>query len=80
MLFLIAAEDAAPELAAQITTENLTAELLDLKNLEAAVAASRASNRSGRSPLAAEIASLKRQMTKLFPDYACLRKTAGGGK
>lgn len=76
VLFLIAAEDAGPELAAQIAAENLTVELLDLKNLEAALAASRAPNRSGRNPLAAEIASLKRQMAKLFPDCVCLRETA----
>ena len=74
VLFLIAAEDAAPELAAQIAAENLTVELLDLKNLEAAIAANRAPNRSGRNSLAAEIASLKRQMAKLFPDYICLQE------
>ena len=72
VLFLIAAEDAAPELRAQIAEENLTVELIDLRNLAAAIAASRA----GRNPLAAEIASLKRQMTKLFPGYACLREPA----
>ena len=59
--------------------EKLTPELIDLKNPEAAVAASCAPNRKGRNPLAAEIASLKRQMTKLFPDYDCLRETSGGG-
>jgi len=72
VLFLIAAEDAAPELRAPIAEENLTLELMDLKNLEAAVAASRASSRAGRHPLATEMASLKRQMAKLFPEQRFL--------
>jgi hypothetical protein len=76
VLFLLAVEDAAPELLAQLAEENLTPELIDLQNIEAAIAASRVPNRSGRQPLAAEITSLKRQMTKLFPDYACLREPA----
>jgi flavin-dependent dehydrogenase len=76
VLFLLAVEDAAPELLAQLAEENLTPELIDLQNIEAAIAASRAPIRTGRHPLAAEITSLKRQMTKLFPDYACLRETA----
>jgi flavin-dependent dehydrogenase len=79
-LFLLAVEDAAPELRGRIAGERLTPELIDLRHPEAAVTASRAPNRNGRNPLAAEIASLKRQMKKLFPDYACLRETAGGGK
>ena len=74
VLFLIAAEDAAPELRGQITAENLPVELLNLKNLQAVVAASRTPNRNGRNPLAAEITSLKRQMVKLFPDHHCLRE------
>ena len=74
VLFLIAAEDAAPELRGQITAENLAVELLDLKHLPAAVAASRTPNRNGRNPLAAEITSLKRQMAKLFPAYHCLHE------
>lgn len=74
VLFLIAAEDSAPELRGQIAAENLTVELLDLKHLPAAVAASRTPNRNGRNPLAAEITSLKRQMVKLFPDHHCLRE------
>jgi len=78
VLFLIAAEDAAPELGGQITAENLTVKMLDLKNLPAAVAASHAPNRGGRNPVAAEIGSLKRQMIKLFPDHACLRETGSG--
>ncbi len=79
VLFLLAVEDAAPEWRGRIAGEKLTPELIDLKNPEAAVAASCAPNRKGRNPLAAEIASLKRQMTKLFPDYDCLRETSGGG-
>jgi len=50
-------------------------ELLDLKHLEAAIGRQPSPNRSGRNPLAAEITSLKRQMTKLFPDSVCLRET-----
>ncbi len=74
VLFLIAAEDAAPEWGGPITAENLTVEMLDLKNLPAAVAARHAPNRGGRNPVAAEIGSLKRQMIKLFPDHHCLRE------
>ena len=69
VLFLIAAEDISPELASQIPVENLTVGLIDLQNLAAAVAA----RNHGRNNLATEIASLKSQMRKLFPDYACLR-------
>jgi flavin-dependent dehydrogenase len=75
VLFLIAVEDAAPEWRAQIAEENLTTELIDLNDLEAA-AASRALTHTGRNPLATEITSLKRQMTKLFPHYDCLRETS----
>ena len=49
--------------------------LIDLNDLEAA-AASRALTHTGRNPLATEITSLKRQMTKLFPHYDCLRETS----
>jgi flavin-dependent dehydrogenase len=71
VLFLIAAEDAAPALAGQLAEENLTPDMIDLKNLPGAIAARRA----GRNPLAAEITALKRQMTRLFPDYRCLRES-----
>jgi hypothetical protein len=70
VLFLIAAEDVAPELRGQLVAENLTVDAVDLGHL-AAVAGS-PPKRAGRNPLAAEIASLKRQMAKLFPDYDCL--------
>ena len=68
VLFLIAAEDTAPELRAQIAEGNLTLELMDLKNLKAAITASRASDSASRHPLATEMAALKRQMAKLFPE------------
>ncbi len=80
VLFLIAVEDVAPEWRGRIAGERLTPELIDLKHPEAAVAASRTPNRGGRNPLAAEIATLKRQMMKLFPGYVCLRETARGGQ
>jgi hypothetical protein len=76
VLFLLAVEDAAPELLARLAEENLTPEQIDLQNIEAAIAASHASIRIARHPLATEISSLKRQMAKLFPNYACLRETA----
>jgi flavin-dependent dehydrogenase len=71
VLFLIAAEDVAPESCGKLEAENLTPDLIDLQKLAAAAAARHA----GRNPLASEIASLKRQMAKLFPNYHCLRET-----
>lgn len=76
VLFLIAVEDTTPELSGLLAEANLTAEQVDLQDLEPALAASRESNRAGRNPLAAEIASSKRQMGKLFPGHACLRESA----
>ena len=73
VLFLIAAEEIAPELRGQLNAENLTVEQIDLTQLPAAVTASQICGRSGRNPLAAEIGSLKRQMALLFSDCASLR-------
>ena len=69
VLFLIAAGEVAPELRGQLVAEKLTVELLDLNQLEAAVAASRGFRRNS---LASEIAPLKQQMRKLFPDHPAL--------
>jgi len=74
VLFLIAAEEVAPELAGQMAAEKLTVDSIDLRNLEAAVALSLAAGRTARTPPASEIASLKRQMRKLFPHHGCLRE------
>jgi flavin-dependent dehydrogenase len=76
VLFLVAAEEVAPEWSAQIEAEELTIESIDLRNLKAAIARGHKSGRRGRNPLAAEIASLKRQMRKLFPNHRCLREHA----
>ena len=79
VLFLIAIEDAAPEWRGRIAEKHLTTELIDLNNLQAA-ADGRAPNRAERNPPAAEITSMKRQMTKLSPHYDCLRETSGSGQ
>jgi len=75
VLFLIAIESAAPEARPEIVEEKLTADLIDLGQISAAVAATRVPGPLWRNPLATEIRSLKRQMAKLFPEYACLRES-----
>jgi flavin-dependent dehydrogenase len=70
VLLLIAAEETSPT-AGPLVAENLTVEHINLRQLEAAVQAS--ANPARRRTLTAEIASLKRQMQKLFPDYDCLK-------
>ncbi len=79
VLFRIAVEDVAPEALDKIPEERLTPELVDLRNMDRAITATRSGTRAGtgRNRLAPEIASLKRQMTKLFPGYTCLQERAG---
>jgi len=71
VLFVIAVGEVAPGWRGQIHAENLTVDLLDLKQLPAAAAA----KGPARNPLAGEIASLRQQMTRLFPESQPVRRS-----
>jgi hypothetical protein len=73
VLFLIAVEDIAPESLSELREANLTVDMINLEQLDDAIRKSRPSNGGQRHPLAREILSLKRQMTKLFPEFTCLQ-------
>jgi hypothetical protein len=73
VLFLIAVEDVAPESLGELREAHLTVDMINLEQLDDAIRKSRPSNGGQRHPLAREILSLKRQMTKLFPEFTCLQ-------
>lgn len=72
VLFQIAVEDVAPEHLNRLRDEELTPTCIDLHHIERAAERSKAGSRSERNRLLPELASLRRQMRKLFPDHVCL--------
>lgn len=72
VLFEIAVEDAAPDLSPRLPIDSLTLEQLDLTRVATLRSEPQSPLQTPRSPWAADLFSLRRQMTKLFPEYRCL--------
>ena len=75
ILFRMAVGDVAPECLGELPEQQMDVLGLDLRAMRGA-GLTRPAARTGRSRLEPEIASLKRQMVKLFPESPALRVKA----